>query len=311
MEYVKPLDPYTLEEVDGPYRDRQAGVKGHAIQAAAVEHGMKEILHVIDFYLGDGSEASGQNGADLEQLRKAIEQAISNAVSGGGGGGSSFTPRTDEEIQDVVAAFLQSQDILITYDDAGNVLSIQTPFADSVTTIAGSSQTKAVTPAGLKTLTANTTRNGLAKRATDEMALEKVDNERFVTSYHLGLIAQHNFRPVAEILVKGKGTSSSNQSEAPSATIIHNLGVAGLVATAVNEGGNGGTTRLDLTWDNAGEVVNSNPFGVAEGEDFSSLTAMTYTDGRGNIIRAQNIDDPGTPEMKLGTSFTAILYARA
>ncbi len=221
------------------------------------------------------------------------------------------TVLTTEQVQDIVGNFISGQGATVIYDDAGNVLSIEAAYATADETIAAIIGDKAVTPAGLKALTATTERPGLAERATDVEADDKTDNVRFVTPYHLGEATKHLYRPVAEILVKGKGTSSSNQSEAPSATIIHNLGVAGLVATAVNEGGSGGTTRLDLTWDNAGEVVNSDPFGVAEGEDFSSLTAMTYTDGRGNIIRAQNIDDPGTPEMRLGTSFTAVLYARA
>ena len=221
------------------------------------------------------------------------------------------TVLTEEEVQDIVGRFISGEGVNIVYDDAGNVLGVNIQFANNSETIAGDIGDKAVTPAGLKALTATTARNGLAERATDAEADDKTDNVRFVTAYHLGLATKHLYRPVAEILVKGKGTSSSNQSEAPSATIIHNLGVTGLVAIAVNEGGNGGTTRLDLSWDNAGDVVNTNPFGVAEGEDFSTLTSMSYTDGRGNIIRAQNIDDPGTPEMTLGTSFTAILYARA
>lgn len=80
MEFVKPLDPNTLQEVDEPYRDREAGVKGSAIQSRAVTDVMNEVVHTIDFFLGDGSAGSAQDDEDLEQLRKSIEKAIADAV---------------------------------------------------------------------------------------------------------------------------------------------------------------------------------------------------------------------------------------
>lgn len=75
MEFVKPLDPYSLAEVDEPYRDRTDGQKGHGIQARSISDPMKEITHVIDYFLGDGSDGSGQDPVDLQQLRKAIQLA--------------------------------------------------------------------------------------------------------------------------------------------------------------------------------------------------------------------------------------------
>lgn len=75
MQFVKPLDPYSLQEVDEPYRDRLGATKGHAIQARAISDPMNELTHVIDFFLGDGSSGSGQDPDDLTQVRKSIQAA--------------------------------------------------------------------------------------------------------------------------------------------------------------------------------------------------------------------------------------------
>lgn len=60
--------------VDG---NRNAGIKGSVVPAAAVEHPQRELAHLIAF--------SGQTPSptDLEQVRKAIEALISAATGGG------------------------------------------------------------------------------------------------------------------------------------------------------------------------------------------------------------------------------------
>ncbi|MEO3997172.1 hypothetical protein [Mesorhizobium sp. CAU 1732] len=66
-------------DLDAPYIDgnRNAGIKGSVVPAAAVEHPQRELDHLIAF--------SGQtpDRTDLEQVRKAIESLISAATGGG------------------------------------------------------------------------------------------------------------------------------------------------------------------------------------------------------------------------------------
>lgn len=64
---------------DAPFLDgnRNAGIKGSVVPAAAVEHPQRELAHLISF-AGLTPAAS-----DLEQVRKAIE-ALINAATGGG-----------------------------------------------------------------------------------------------------------------------------------------------------------------------------------------------------------------------------------
>lgn len=73
------LIPPAGEAEGAPYVDgnRSAGIKGSIVPAKAIEHPMREIVHVIDFFGLTPSES------DTEQLRKAIEAAIAAATGGG------------------------------------------------------------------------------------------------------------------------------------------------------------------------------------------------------------------------------------
>lgn len=75
MKYVQPLG----EAADAAYVDgnRSAGTKGSVVPAAAVEYPQREIDHVISFF------GLTPANTDLQQLRKAIEAAISAATGGG------------------------------------------------------------------------------------------------------------------------------------------------------------------------------------------------------------------------------------
>lgn len=75
MKYVQPLG----EAADASYVDgnRSAGTKGSLVPAAAVENPQREIDHVISFF------GLTPANTDKQQLRKAIEAAISAATGGG------------------------------------------------------------------------------------------------------------------------------------------------------------------------------------------------------------------------------------
>jgi len=75
MKYVPPAG----KAADAAYVDgnRNAGLLGDIPPAAAIEHPQREIDHVISFF------GLTPTGTDLEQLRKAIEMAISAATGGG------------------------------------------------------------------------------------------------------------------------------------------------------------------------------------------------------------------------------------
>lgn len=68
MEFVKPLDPYTLSSVDEPWRNRSSGVKGHAVPHEAFSHSMAEIVHVIE------QGGLTPNNEDLTQLWQALKR---------------------------------------------------------------------------------------------------------------------------------------------------------------------------------------------------------------------------------------------
>lgn len=127
MEKILPLDPFTLEPVDEPYRGRQDGVRGHALAPEAISHPMAEILHVIEYF------GLTPNGSDLEQLRKAIQAAVSGA------GGNTLTR---EQVEDFVGALISG--LGASYDDANNVLNIDVPIANLLETLAGVNETKAI-----------------------------------------------------------------------------------------------------------------------------------------------------------------------
>lgn len=70
MKYNPPFggaanDPY----VDG---NVASGIKGSRVPGAALEAPQREIAHVIDYLLGDGTFGDAQDENDSEQLRKAI-----------------------------------------------------------------------------------------------------------------------------------------------------------------------------------------------------------------------------------------------
>lgn len=76
MEYQEPVG----KPADAAYEDgnRSAGIKGDIPPGAAIEHPMRELVHLISY--------SGQTPAasDLEQVRKAIQALIDAAIGGGG-----------------------------------------------------------------------------------------------------------------------------------------------------------------------------------------------------------------------------------
>ncbi|SOC28224.1 hypothetical protein [Thalassospira xiamenensis] len=79
MEYVNPIGktggaPY----VDG---NPEADIEGDAVSAKAWEHCMREIVNTINYYLGTVEEPLPATEADLQQLRKAIEQAVTDGTS--------------------------------------------------------------------------------------------------------------------------------------------------------------------------------------------------------------------------------------
>lgn len=85
MEFRFPFDPATGLPGDGSVGwtngDPGTGTEGSIPPAEALNDPQREICHVIDFYLGDGSFGSGQAAGDLTQLRQAIQAALT-AVGG-------------------------------------------------------------------------------------------------------------------------------------------------------------------------------------------------------------------------------------
>ena len=97
MEFRFPYDTLTGLPGDGtdPWQngDPQAGIDGSIPPAEAFNDPQREVCNVIDHYLGDGSEGSGQAAGDLTQLLQSIQAAtaglaqlpISAEVAGNGG----------------------------------------------------------------------------------------------------------------------------------------------------------------------------------------------------------------------------------
>ncbi|MEM1299392.1 MAG: hypothetical protein AAGH68_08920 [Pseudomonadota bacterium] len=78
MDYIRPFDPATgLPSVDAAWTngDPGTGTEGSIPPAEFYHAVLSELCHVIDYYLGDGSWQSGQNGADNTQIRQAIQAA--------------------------------------------------------------------------------------------------------------------------------------------------------------------------------------------------------------------------------------------
>jgi hypothetical protein len=74
MDRQLPLDPYTLTEVAEPWRNRAAGVKGHAVKHEAFTQAMEEIVHVIE---EAGLDPSPE---DLTQLWQALQKITTQEV---------------------------------------------------------------------------------------------------------------------------------------------------------------------------------------------------------------------------------------
>lgn len=79
MEFRFPYDPATGLPGDGstPWQngDPQAGIDGAIPPAEAFNDPQREICNVIDHFLGDGTEGSGQDPDDLTQLLQSIQAA--------------------------------------------------------------------------------------------------------------------------------------------------------------------------------------------------------------------------------------------
>jgi microcystin-dependent protein len=77
MEFRFPFDEATGQPGDGstPWRnsDPIAGIEGSIAPAEAFNDTQREIANAIDGLLGDGTEGSGQDVADLTQLLQAIQ----------------------------------------------------------------------------------------------------------------------------------------------------------------------------------------------------------------------------------------------
>jgi hypothetical protein len=75
MDRQLPLDPYILAEVNEPWRNREAGVKGHAVKHEAFTQSMEEIVHVIE------QAGLTPTKEDLTQLWQALELLTNQIVS--------------------------------------------------------------------------------------------------------------------------------------------------------------------------------------------------------------------------------------
>lgn len=74
MEYVKPIGKTgDASYVDG---NPEADIEGDAVSAKAWEHPMREIVNTINYFLGTVENPLPATEADLQQLRKAIQQAV-------------------------------------------------------------------------------------------------------------------------------------------------------------------------------------------------------------------------------------------
>lgn len=82
MEYVKPLNE---ADANAPYIDGDASqdIEGSEVPAAAIEHTMREIVNAVTFFLGTVETPLPASGEDLQQLRKAIQQAVADGTVNG------------------------------------------------------------------------------------------------------------------------------------------------------------------------------------------------------------------------------------
>ncbi len=82
MEYVKPLNE---TDPNAPYinGDASQDIEGSEVPAAAIEHTMREIVNTVTFFLGTVETPLPASGEDLQQLRKAIQQAVADGMVNG------------------------------------------------------------------------------------------------------------------------------------------------------------------------------------------------------------------------------------
>ncbi len=79
-------------------------------------------------------------------------------------------------------------------------------LADNATTQTGTDTQRAVTPAGLASLTATETRRGLSERATEAEGLALADTERYISPAVLGAVLEASFTSQKFVGAIGNGT---------------------------------------------------------------------------------------------------------
>ncbi|MFV1851653.1 MAG: hypothetical protein ACMZ66_13200 [Thalassospira sp.] len=84
MQYQPPVNGDALDP-DRPYVNPNpaASVEGSIPPAEAIEHSMREIVNAVNFFLGTVENPLPASEADLQQLRKAIQQAVADGTANG------------------------------------------------------------------------------------------------------------------------------------------------------------------------------------------------------------------------------------
>lgn len=84
MQYKPPVNGDT-QDPNRPYVNPvpENGVEGSIPPAEAIEHPMREIEHAINYFLGTAETPLPADEADLQQLRKAIAQAVADGTANG------------------------------------------------------------------------------------------------------------------------------------------------------------------------------------------------------------------------------------
>jgi hypothetical protein len=82
MQYQPPVNG-NLADPNRPYTNPNPanGIEGSVPSAEAIEHPMREIVEVITYFLGTVENPLPASDADLQQLRKAIQQAVIDGTS--------------------------------------------------------------------------------------------------------------------------------------------------------------------------------------------------------------------------------------
>ncbi|QPL37269.1 hypothetical protein [Thalassospira sp. B30-1] len=82
MQYQPPVNG-NLADPNRPYvnPDPSNSIEGSVPPAEAIEHPMREIVEVITYFLGTDANPLPATEADLQQLRKAIQQAVTDGTS--------------------------------------------------------------------------------------------------------------------------------------------------------------------------------------------------------------------------------------